>query len=89
MRKPIQDEFTHLPLSRQRKYQLRMERDGRCTICGEPAASKARCLKHLVQARERLRRKLGLKRRFNTFSYELERQAAAAKKRRAGKTRKK
>src|SRR5262245_2120567 len=26
--------FTELKISRQRKYQLRMERDGRCTICG-------------------------------------------------------
>jgi hypothetical protein len=34
MRKRIQDEFTHLRVSRQRKYQLRMQRDKRCTECG-------------------------------------------------------
>jgi len=37
MRKSIQDEFTHLRISRQRKYQLRMQRDQRCTECGESA----------------------------------------------------
>jgi hypothetical protein len=73
MRKRIQDEFTGLPISRQRKYQLRMQRDGRCTECGEPAIQGSRCLKHLVKARERQRKKRGLKRRYrNTLSYRLE-----------------
>lgn len=73
MRRPIQDEFTELPISRQRKYQLRMQREGRCTECGEPAAQGSRCLKHLVKARERQRKKRGLKRRYyNTLSYRLE-----------------
>ena len=76
MRKPIQDEFTALPISRQRKYQLRMQRDQRCSECGEPAAQGSRCVKHLVKARERQRKKRGLKRRYyNTLSYKL--QAAA------------
>ena len=73
MRKRIQDEFTGLPISRQRKYQMRMQRDGRCTECGEPAIQGSRCLKHLVKARERQRKKRGLKRRYrNTLSYRLE-----------------
>jgi hypothetical protein len=73
MRKPILDEFTQLPISRQRKYQLRMQRDKRCTECGAPAAQGSRCLKHLVKARERQRKKRGLKRRYyNTLSYKLE-----------------
>jgi len=73
MRRPIKDEFTGLPISRQRKYQLRMQRDQRCTECGEPAAKGSRCLKHLVKARERQRKKRGLKRRYyNTLSYQLE-----------------
>jgi hypothetical protein len=73
MRKPIQDEFTDLPISRQRKYQLRMQRDRRCTECGEAAAHGSRCLKHLINARERQRRKRGLKRRYyGTLSYQLE-----------------
>jgi hypothetical protein len=77
MRKPIQDEFTNLPISRQRKYQLRMQRENRCTECGEPAAQGSRCLRHLVKARERQRKKRGLRRRYyNTLSYRLERMAA-------------
>jgi hypothetical protein len=72
MKKPIQDEFTNRPLSRQRKYQLRMQRDRRCTICGAPAVEAARCVKHLVLAREHQRVKLGLKRRYKALSYRLE-----------------
>jgi hypothetical protein len=73
MPKIIADEFTDLPMSRQRKYQLRMQRDQRCTECGEPAAQGSRCLKHLVKARERQRKKRGLKRRYKgTMSYRLQ-----------------
>ena len=76
MRKKIQDEFTKMPISRQRKYQLRMKRDGRCTECGAPTVKGSRCLEHLVKARERQRKKHGLKRRYrNTLSYKLERAA--------------
>jgi hypothetical protein len=73
MRKQIEDEFTNKPISRQRKYQLRMQRDKRCTECGEPAMLGSRCLKHLVKARERQRKKRGLKRRYyGTLSYKLQ-----------------
>ena len=73
MRKSIKDEFTDLRISRQRKYQLRMLRDKRCTECGEPAVQGSRCLKHLIKARERQRTKRGLKRRYhNTLSYRLQ-----------------
>jgi len=73
MRTRIQDEFTRLPISRQRKYQLRRQRDKRCTECGEPAVEASRCVKHLVKARERQRVKRGLKRRYyGTLSYKLE-----------------
>jgi hypothetical protein len=79
MRKRINDEFTRLTVSRQRKYQLRMKRDRRCTECGQPAVQGSRCLKHLVKARERQRKKRGLRRRYHgTLSYRLE---AAARKR--------
>jgi len=78
MRTRIEDEFTHLRISRQRKYQLRKQRDKLCTECGDAAAIGSRCLKHLVVARERQREKRGLKRRyFNTLSYRLENAAAA------------
>jgi hypothetical protein len=57
MSKLIQDELTRLAISRQRKYQLRMKRRGRCTVCGKPAAQGTRslCLRHLLRARERRR----------------------------------
>lgn len=81
MRKPIQDEFTNLPVSRQRKYQLRMQRDSRCTECGEPVTDGSRCLKHLIKARERQRKKNGLKRRYyRTLSYRLERDMRTKKR---------
>jgi hypothetical protein len=73
MRRPINDEFMGLPISRQRKYQLRMQRDRRCTECGAPALHASRCLEHLVKARERQRQKKGLKRRYyGTKSYRIE-----------------
>ena len=73
MRKRIEDEYTDLPISRQRKYQLRMLRDRRCTECGQPAVQGSRCLKHLIKARERQRKKRGLRRRYyNTLSYRLQ-----------------
>ena len=88
MRKRIEDEFTHLRISRQRKYQLRMLRDQRCTECGEPAVQGSRCLKHLVKARERQRDKRGLQRRYyNTLSYRLQAREQAKAKRRALKGR--
>jgi len=84
MRIPIKDEFTHLPISRQRKYQLRMQRDSRCTECGAPAVQGSRCVRHLVKARERQRKKRGLRRRYyNTLSYRLEAKLQAASSRRS------
>jgi hypothetical protein len=76
MRPPIKDEFQHLPVSRQRKYQLRKQRDGLCTECGAPAQG-SRCAKHLILARERQRMRKGTQRRYKgSQSYRLQ----AAKK---------
>jgi len=85
--KVIKDEFTDLPVSRQRKYQLRMKRDKRCPICGEPVAVSSFCVKHWVERREIARKKLGLKRRYyRAFSYQLEAMAkASARKKRSQK----
>jgi len=61
----IEDEFTGLKLSKQRKYQLRMERDRRCTICGDEAAPmQGRCVKHLISDRERQRKRQRYKKRY-------------------------
>ena len=76
MGKRIKDEFAGLRISRQYRYQLRMKRQKRCIICGKPAVTKWKCLKHMVKARERQRKKLGLKRRLhNALSYRLQRNA--------------
>ena len=76
MRKPIKDKFTKLKISRQWRYQLRMRRDKRCVICGEPAIRGPMCLEHMVKARERQRMRLGLKRRHhNALSYRLQRKS--------------
>jgi hypothetical protein len=76
MAKQIVDEFTHMPISRQRKYQLRNQRDGRCSECGEPAPNASRCLKHLTQAREEQRTKRSTRVRYTrALSYRLEQAA--------------
>ena len=76
MRPPIKDEFQHLKISKQRKYQLRKRRDRCCVECGRPADGGAsRCLEHLVDIRERLRAAKGATRRRRSLSYLLQEQA--------------
>jgi hypothetical protein len=75
MKTPIQDQFTDLPISRQRKYQLRKALQGRCTECGKPAKAGKRCVKHMVYARERQRVIHGAKTRYwGTLSYKLQKE---------------
>ena len=82
MSKPIKDKFTKLKISRQWRYQLRMRRDKRCVICGTPITRGLMCLEHMVAARERQRKRLGLKRRHqNALSYQLERKQKARRRR--------
>jgi hypothetical protein len=72
MRPAIQDEFTKLNVSRQVKFQLRMRRDGRCTLCGAPAVGgSSSCLNHLISRREDQRKRKGSKGRYNSLSYRL------------------
>ena len=61
-RPEIVDEFTHLPVSRQRKWQLRKMAQGGCRICGQAAISGGYCLKHLVQERDHSAERFGYKR---------------------------
>ncbi len=77
----IEDEFTHLNVSKQRKYQLRKKRDRRCEICGAPAIAAGRCLDHMIDARERLRKKKGNRRRYRSLSYRLQLAARQSAKR--------
>ena len=44
----IQDEFTPLKVSRQRKWQLRKRAEGRCGVCGLVASGKL-CDAHAVR----------------------------------------
>ncbi len=44
--KAIRDEFTDRPISRQRKYQLRHQRDGLCVLCEMKATHGTRCFSH-------------------------------------------
>jgi hypothetical protein len=63
-----------------------MRRDQRCSECGVPAVKGSRCLKHLVKARERQRKKLGLKRRYyGTVSYRLQAAKGPSEKRAEGR----
>lgn len=78
MAKKIKDEFAQLPISRQRKYQLRKQRERRCPDCGAPVVWGSRCLKHLAEARERLRARNGTRRRYNTFIYRVQTDPKAA-----------
>jgi hypothetical protein len=69
------DERAHPAVSRQRQYQLRMKRQGRCTVCGKPVAEGSRpiCPEHLVRARKRKRQKQACKRRYSSaLSYNVE-----------------
>jgi len=79
-RPKIQDEFTDLPVSRQRKSQLRRKRDGLCIICGQPQCSSRFCLKHLLATRERQRKNVGSIKRNRSKSYQLEASAKASLK---------
>ena len=76
----IQDEFTNMkkadgtPMSRQQIHMLRKRAKGICWICNKPALKGGYfCLDHQVEARERMRKKLGCRRRnWGAESYALE-----------------
>lgn len=74
MPKPITDQFSHLPISRQRRYQLRKDAQGLCIICGQPQSARGLCLAHAIYARERQRERIGCKTRHpNAMTYKIER----------------
>jgi hypothetical protein len=60
MPKHINDQFSNLPISRQRKYQLRQVALGKCQICGKDKhQNSVFCGNHLLQHRLRQRRLKG------------------------------
>ena len=83
----ISDEFSDLPVSRQRKYQLRRHKEGKCVKCGKPLCSAFYCLEHMIAAREATRKTLGSVRRNRSLSYRLEQTQKAAA--RSGRRRRK
>ena len=76
----IRDRFTNMkkadgtPMSRQQIHMLRKRARGICWICSKPALKGGYfCLEHQIQARERMRKKLGCRRRnLGATSYALE-----------------
>jgi len=68
----LKDEFSNLPISRQRKWQLRQIANGGCDICGKPIVSGHKCLRHMVMARDSTHRKNGFKSTYQSKSRILE-----------------
>jgi hypothetical protein len=60
----IKDKFTRLKVSRQRKYQLCMLQQRRCTICGEAAVTRSHCLRHAIMTRETSRARMSFRERY-------------------------
>ena len=75
MPKAIIDELSSLPISRQRRYQLRKHRDRKCIRCGQPAVNQGYFCEthrqvHNVLTRELQRRRLDFKQRdYDSESY--------------------
>ena len=59
--------------SRQAIWAAKKRAEGKCGICGEPAASGGCCLAHLIAKRERYREKNSCVRTYNCKSRRLER----------------
>jgi len=53
--KEIQDEFTHLKISRARKWQMRQEAKGKCRLCPKKSVDGYHCKEHQKAHRERCR----------------------------------
>lgn len=71
--KKIKDKFTRKDVSRQRKWQLRREAEGKCRTCAKPAVTRFQCLECAIKAREAQRTKKKMVRRnLRAYSYRLE-----------------
>ena len=77
----IQDRFTRLKVSRQRKWQLRRLAEHKCLLCGGDACcpTSSFCLKHAVAKREYQHVKDGCKRRNNCLTRRIQKQLDDAK----------
>jgi len=74
----IEDEFSvRTGISKQRRYQMRRLRDGKCVYCGRPAVITGKCERHRqmlnIKDREKMRRRIGAMSRYkNSESYSFE-----------------
>lgn len=48
----IRDKYRDLPVSRQRKYQLRKRDEGKCVVCAKPRVNATHCKAHAAHAAE-------------------------------------
>jgi hypothetical protein len=67
--KKILDQFAHLDVSRQRKWQLRKKSQHKCLICGKPEVMKGLCEKHYKRALDYVRERLGVKKFFKNTKF--------------------
>jgi hypothetical protein len=72
-------------VSRQRRWQLRKQAEGKCIICGQPVATSLFCLKHAIVRREQSRIRFGRQRRLRSLTYRLEEAAQTQKKKSQGR----
>ena len=75
----IFDEFSDLPISRQRKLHLRNVKKGLCH-CGQEKATKTYCLKHAIWHRDAQRKRRGTTKKNNSLTRGLENDSQSKKK---------
>jgi|APCry1669189204_1035204.scaffolds.fasta_scaffold80865_1 hypothetical protein len=67
-------------ISRQRRWQLQKQKEGKCIICGEDAVTSRYCLKHAIIRREQQRARFGCRKRNKSLTYRLEEEGKAKDK---------
>ena len=74
MSRAIQDEFTDLPISRQRKWQLRRSKTGKCQQCGQrfETGANGHCLHCMIKRLDNSRKRSGHRKRYRSLSWRLQ-----------------
>lgn len=75
----ISDQFTHLDISRQRKYQMRKKKAGLCEQCPCKAIKWGLCKVHVVKKRKERRKLHRCKKAYECLTSELERELSGKK----------
>jgi len=71
--KIILDRFSKLPISRQRRYQLRHQAKGLCEKCTAKRVTGTHCLKHAVESRDAAARRKGCVKKYRSITRIMER----------------